>query len=153
MKVVELGEMKLVGLRVVCPGDRYVIEIPKAILVLKERLQEIKRTVSPIRLIGAFIPGDYTEEEDGYWACVEVKEYEDIPEGMTTLTVPAQQYAVIRHIGPNTGTRHTYEKLHAWMAENGLERLLRSWHLEISEQWEIADADQLELHLYDTIKT
>ncbi|TMV50088.1 GyrI-like domain-containing protein [Paenibacillus mesophilus] len=152
MKTAELGEMKLVGLRVVCPGDRYVFEIPKAIRVLKERLYEIKQTVNPIRLIGAFIPGDYTKEEDGYWACVEVNDYVDIPEGMTMLTVPAQQYAVIRHIGPNTEIRRTYDKLHAWMEENGLQRLLRSWNLEISEQWGHADADQLELHLYDTIK-
>lgn len=42
MKVVELSEKKLVGIRVVCPGDEYVNEIPKASIKLKERLNEIK---------------------------------------------------------------------------------------------------------------
>ncbi|WP_240041013.1 hypothetical protein [Paenibacillus ginsengarvi] len=30
------GEMKLVGMRVVCPGDQSAIEIPKAVRTLKE---------------------------------------------------------------------------------------------------------------------
>lgn len=66
MKVVELHEMKLVGIRVVCPGDQYVHEIPKASVELKERLQEIREVVKPVRLVGAFIVEDVSEEEDGY---------------------------------------------------------------------------------------
>ncbi|WP_449442969.1 hypothetical protein [Ureibacillus acetophenoni] len=35
------------------------------------------------------LPENQTAEEDGYWVCVEVKEYEDIPSDMVTLTVPS----------------------------------------------------------------
>jgi hypothetical protein len=38
MYVVELGEKKLIGIRVICPGDQYAVEIPKTALRLKDRL-------------------------------------------------------------------------------------------------------------------
>lgn len=152
MKVVELGEKKLVGLRVVCPGDQYVHEIPKASFKLKERLNEIRDVISPARLVGAFIVGDFSEEEDGYWVCVEVSEIGQVPEGMVSLIVPKQKYAVIRHKGPNDEIRNTYEKLHHWMDENKLERLQRSWHLEITDEWGNQELNEIETDLYDTIK-
>ncbi|MGZ9583699.1 GyrI-like domain-containing protein [Paenibacillus marinisediminis] len=152
MRIVELDEMKLVGIRVVCSGDQYVHEIPKATLTLKERLTEIQNAVIPSRLIGAFVVGDYSEEEDGYWACVEVSEISLVPEGMVSLVVPKQKYAVLTHQGPNVEIRNTYEKLHAWIEANNLERLHRAWHLEISSEWGNGETSDLEVDLYDTIK-
>jgi predicted transcriptional regulator YdeE len=152
MKIVELSEKKLVGIRVTCPGDQYVNEIPKASFKLKERLNEIKGVISPARLVGAFIAGDYSEEEDGYWVCVEVNEIRQVPEGMVSLEVPKQKYAVIKHKGPNFEIMNTYEKLHNWIEENNLERLHRSWHLEISNEWGNKELKDLEVDLYDTIK-
>ncbi|MGM1048095.1 MAG: GyrI-like domain-containing protein [Bacillota bacterium] len=152
MKVVELNEKKLVGIRVVCPSDQYVIEIPRASYELKERLNEINDVVSPARLIGAFVVGDFSEEEDGYWVCVEVNEIRKVPEGMVSLVVPKQKYAVKRHKGSNYEIRNTYEKLHKWIEENGLERLQRSWHLEISDEWGYKEMKDIEVDLYDTIQ-
>lgn len=152
MKVVELSEKKLVGIRVVCPGDQYVNEIPKASFKLKERLNEIKDVVSPARLVGAFIVGDFTAEEDGYWVCVEVNEVRQVPEGMVSLIVPKQKYAVIRHKGPNYEIRNTYEKLHQWIEENHFVRLQGAWHLEISDEWGVKETNDIEIDLYDTIK-
>jgi predicted transcriptional regulator YdeE len=152
VQVSELKEMKLVGIHIVCNGDQYAIEIPNAAVNLKERLKEIKQVVSPVRLVGAFIVGDYSDEEDGYWVCVEVNEYEDVPGGMVVLTVPSQKYAVIRHSGSHHEIRNTYEVLHRWIEENGFERILRSWHVEISMKWGNSDAKEIEVELYDTIK-
>ncbi|GAA0358445.1 GyrI-like domain-containing protein [Bacillus horti] len=152
MKVVELDEMMLVGIRVVCPGDQYVNEIPKATLRLKERLSEIENKESPARLIGAFIAGDYSDEEDGYWVCVEVNDVSQIPEGMVYIVVPKQSYAVVKHKGPNTEIRNTYERLHRWMEEQNLERFHKAWHLEIFEDWGVTDLSKIEVDLYDTIK-
>ncbi len=152
MKVVELNEKKLVGIRVLCPGDQYVTEIPNASFILKERLDEIKDTVSPARLIGAFIVEDNTDDEDGYWVCVEVNEIRQVPKGMVSLVVPKQKYAVIRHKGPNYEIRNTYEKLHKWIEENKLERLRSAWHLEISNEWGSKEINDIEIDLYDTIK-
>lgn len=152
MKVVELNDMKLVGIRVLCPGDQYVTEIPNANCVLKERLHEINEVVSPARLIGAFIVEDNIEEEDGYWVCVEVKEIKQVPNGMVSLVVPKQKYAVIRHHGSNYEIRNTYEKLHKWIEDNKLERLRSAWHLEISNEWGSTEIKDIEIDLYDTIK-
>lgn len=152
MKIIELHEMKLVGIRVVCPDDQYVHEIPKASFQLKERLKEISYVVSPVKLVGAFVVGDYSEEEDGYWVCVEVSEINEVPEGMVSLVVPEQKYAVIRHQGPNVEIRSTYEKLHQWIEENSFERLHRSWHLEIYNEWGSPDISDIDVDLYDTIK-
>lgn len=152
MRVTELQEMGLVGLRVVCDGDQYVKEIPKAANLLKSRLHEIQEVLSPVRLVGAFIAGDYSEAEDGYWVCVEVKDVVEVPEGMVSIMIPAQRYAVIRHSGPNHEIRQTYETLHKWMRENEYERKLRAWHLEITEEWEVLDASNVEVDLYDTIQ-
>lgn len=152
MKVVELSEMRLVGIRVICHGDQYVNDIPKASFKLKERLNEINDVISPVRLVGAFIAGDFSEEEDGYWVCVEVDEIRQVPEGMVSLIVPKQKYAVIRHKGPNYEIRSTYEKLHHWIKENNLERSQRAWNLEISDEWGTKEINDIEVDLYDTIK-
>ncbi len=152
VKIIELDEKKLVGIRVICPGDQYVNEIPKASYDLKQRLSEINDVVSPAKLVGAFVVGDFSEEEDGYWVCVEVKDIREVPEGMVSIVVPKQKYAVIRHKGPNYEIRNTYEKLHNWIEENRLERLQRSWHLEISNEWGLKEISDIEIDLYDTIK-
>lgn len=152
MRVTKLSEMKLVGLRVVCDGDQYVRAIPKAANLLKSRLSEIKEVLSPVRLVGVFIAGDYSEAEDGYWVCVEVKDVVEVPEGMVSVMIPEQTYAVIRHTGPNHEIRQTYETLHTWMRENEYERKLRAWHLEITEEWDVLDASNVQVDLYDTIQ-
>lgn len=38
----EVGELKLVGFRVLCPDDQYIVEIPKTSLQLNKRISEIK---------------------------------------------------------------------------------------------------------------
>lgn len=152
VKVVELSEKRLVGIRVVCSGDQYANEIPIASLKLKERLNEIHDVINPAKLVGAFIAGDFSEEEDGYWVCVEVNEIRQVPEGMVSLIVPKQKYAVMRHNGPNYEIRNTYEELHHWIKENHYERLQRAWHLEISDVWGMKDITNIETDLYDTIK-
>ncbi|MDF2652322.1 MAG: transcription activator [Paenibacillus sp.] len=146
MKIVELDSKRLIGLRVLCEGDEYVHEIPKATAALKERLAEVKGAVYPEQFIGAFVVGDCPDEEDGYWIGVEVNQDYVIPDGMVSLTIPSQKYAVITHEGPNTEIRNTYELLHQWIASMGLERNLSSWHLEISKE----GTGPIELH--DTIK-
>ncbi|WP_167859059.1 GyrI-like domain-containing protein [Paenibacillus cymbidii] len=150
--IVDLGEMKLIGIRVVCPGDQYAIEIPKATHRLEARLNEISGIVNPQCFVGAYVVEELTEADDGYWVCVEVEEFGQIPGGMVALTIPAQKYAMIRHAGPNTSIRNTYETLHRWEAEHGWERLRSAWHLEISHKRYSTDFNEIEIELYDTIR-
>jgi predicted transcriptional regulator YdeE len=146
----ERNEMKLVGFRVLCPGDQYIEEIPKAALSLSERIHEIKQVVNPLVQYGAFVVENQTAEEDGYWVGVEVTEYEDTPSDMVTLTVPPQKYAVSRHIGANYQIMDWYEELHKWIADNNYSRLKDKWHLEKFYSWK--DPENLDVALFDTIK-
>ncbi len=148
--VIELSELKLVGFRILCPGEQYVNEIPKATLQLSERISEISNVINPFQQIGAFVVEDETDKEDGYWICVEVNEYEDIPDDMITLTVPSQRYAVVRHKGPNNKIRNAYEDLHKWIEENNYLRLTNKWHLEKFNSW--TDIEEVDVELFDTIK-
>ena len=146
----ELGELKLVGYRVVCEGDQYITEIPKAANCLKERMKVIDQIIDPSVQYGAFVVDNYSDDEDGYWICVQVKEYNRIPEDMVTLTVPSQQYAVKKHIGVNTEIRDVYTSLHSWIEANGYVRQLDKWHLERYYGW--SDANHVKVDLLDTIK-
>ena len=145
----ELDELKLVGFRVLCAGEEYIVEIPKVFSRLSERIHEIKQVVNPLHLVGAFVVGDENTDKDGYWVCIEVKEYEDIPADMVTLTVPSQRYAVIRHKGENKTIRNSYEELHQWISDNNYLRLMDQWHIEKYYSWN--DVHNVDVELFDTI--
>ncbi|WP_042148262.1 GyrI-like domain-containing protein [Paucisalibacillus sp. EB02] len=145
----ELDELKLVGFRVLCPGDQYVVEIPKASSHLSERISEIKHVVNPLQQYGAFVVENETVDKDGYWVCVEVKEFEDIPPDMVTLTVPSQMYAVTRHKGENKKIMNSYDELHKWIHANNYTRLKEKWHLEKFYSWN--DVENVDVELFDTI--
>ncbi|WP_331000824.1 GyrI-like domain-containing protein [Radiobacillus kanasensis] len=147
----EMDELKLVGFRVLCPGDQYIKEIPKATWNLEERVSEIKHVIHPIRQIGAFVVDNETDEEDGYWVCVEVKEFEDVPADMVTLVIPAQRYAAFRYNGPNHKIMHeAYGELHKWMEKKNLKRLENKWHLEVFFSWK--DIENVDIELLDTVE-
>jgi predicted transcriptional regulator YdeE len=129
-----LEEIKLVGFRVLCEGEKYIEEIPKAARILKERSGEIKNVLDAEQQVGAFVVEESTPDEDGYWIGVQVNEYEDIPEGMVTLNIPSQKYGSIMHHGPNDLIRGSYEELHHWISEQGLERAIQGWNLEIYQK-------------------
>ncbi|WP_175991468.1 GyrI-like domain-containing protein [Bacillus sp. Marseille-Q1617] len=147
-----LNEIKLVGFRVLCEGEEYLEEIPKAARLLKERSYEIKNAVHPVRQVGAFVVEEMSKEEDGYWIGVQVEEYQDIPEGMVTLTVPQQTYAAIMHHGPGDQIRSSYEELHRWISEQRKERLNHGWNLEMyQEDNDPENPDDVRVELLDSI--
>lgn len=148
-EVKQLPEKKLVGFRVLCPGDQYIVEIPKASKLLSDRTGEIAKTVNPGFQYGAFVVEHRANEEDGYWVCVEVSEFEEIPEGMVGLTIPGQMYAILRHKGTNNGIRQAYTELHQWIEANGYRRLPEKWHLEGFHRW--SDPDNIDVELMDTV--
>ncbi|MEK3981538.1 GyrI-like domain-containing protein [Psychrobacillus sp. FSL K6-2836] len=147
--VTELPELKLVGFRVLCPGNQYAVEIPKASLKLSERINEIRNVVNPSQQIGAFVVENETENEDGYWISVEVTKYENIPNGMVALSVPSQRYAVVRHKGSNNEIKDAYEELHKWIEKSNYQRITNTWHLEKFNTWN--DTENVDVELFDTI--
>ena len=147
--VKELDELRLVGFRVLCSGDQYIVEIQKASSKLSKRIDEIKQVMNPREQFGASMVENETAEEDGYWVCVEVKDFEDIPSDMVTLTIPAQRYAVIAYHGPNHQIMDAYHDLHQWIGENSYVRRKNTWHIEKYHDWR--DAEDLDVELFDTI--
>ncbi|WP_339149276.1 MULTISPECIES: GyrI-like domain-containing protein [unclassified Sutcliffiella] len=149
-KVKMFHELKLVGYRVLCAGEKYADEIPQASIKLSTRLQEIKNVKNREIQYGVFIVDAKNEREEGYWLMVEVEHFEDIPEEMVTLVIPSQKYAAAKYEGPNKGIFEAYEELHNWSAEQGYKRLKEKWHVELLETWE--DPNNLVVELLDTIE-
>ncbi|WP_283153689.1 GyrI-like domain-containing protein [Guptibacillus hwajinpoensis] len=150
--VKDLAELKIVGFRVVCPGEKYIEEIPKAAKVLKERTEEIKYIINSGQQIGAFVVEESSPEEEGYWIGVQVSEYKDVPEDMTTLTIPPHRYATILHKGPNDQIRSTYSELHKWIEQKGCKRAYDSWNLELyQKENEPINSNDVRVELYDSI--
>ncbi|PPA70700.1 GyrI-like domain-containing protein [Jeotgalibacillus proteolyticus] len=149
-QVVKENELIIVGYRVLCEGDEYSLEIPKAAKSLKMNLEKISNAVSPPQQIGAFMVEENSPDEDGYWLGVRVSDSSFVPEGMETKTIPEQTYAVTLHKGSNLVIRETYEKLHRWIEDKGYIRLKNSWHLERYLNW--GDPDDLEVELLETIQ-
>ncbi|WP_070119547.1 GyrI-like domain-containing protein [Bacillus marinisedimentorum] len=154
--VKELPELKLVGFRVLCSGEQYIEEIPKASILLKKRQEEIKHIATPSIQVGAFVPGDCQADQDGYWVCMEVREFESVPEDMVTLVIPSQKYAVISYKGPNTGILDAYEVLHNRISKSGYKRLLDKWHLEkfhlTGSRRTIEEIKEVDAELLDTVE-
>lgn len=144
-----LNELMLVGFRVLCAADQYIVEIPKASLKLRERINEVKHVINPMKQMGAFIVENESDEEDGYWICMEVKHFENVPNDMVALTIPPQTYAVIRHKGRNNQIMDSYQHLHKWVEENNYVRLKSKWHLELFHSWE--NSENIDVELLDTI--
>ncbi|MEN2767904.1 GyrI-like domain-containing protein [Ornithinibacillus xuwenensis] len=146
----ELGEVKLIGFRVLCGNKDYQEEIHKAACILQERVKEIKHVMNSGRQVGAYIVEDTVPEKDGYWVCVQVSSFQQVPEDMVTLTVPPQKYVTMMHKGPNTLIGKSYEVIHNWMVIKDLKRASYSWKLELYQANEINPTD-LHVELYDSI--
>ncbi|WP_374056833.1 GyrI-like domain-containing protein [Rossellomorea sp. FM04394] len=150
IKVKKIGGLNLVGFRVVCPGDQYIIEIPKAAAKLRERVDEIQHSVDKQVQLGAFVAEDATADLDGYWVGVEVEKIEAIPLGMVSLTIPSQTYVSTFYQGTNHGIRDAYRDMHEWTELNGYARRRDLWHIERFYRFD--SGEQVEVELLDTVE-
>lgn len=65
------------------------------------------------------------------WAAVEVSDFNFIPEGMNTFTIPAGHYAVFLHRGPASAGVKTFQYIFTtWLPDSGYELDSRP-HFEI----------------------
>jgi predicted transcriptional regulator YdeE len=150
IKVKEIGGLNLVGFRVVCAGDQYTTEIPKAAAKLKERVDEIQHLVNSQVQLGAFVAEDATGDLDGYWVGMEVEKIDVIPPGMVSLTIPPQIYVSTFYQGTNHGIREAYRDMHEWAKINGYARRRDLWHVERFYRFD--NSDQVEVELLDTVE-
>ncbi|MDG5471874.1 GyrI-like domain-containing protein [Jeotgalibacillus sp. ET6] len=150
LRIVKEKEIKLIGFRVLCEGEKYPEKISKAAAELKKRANEIQNTIAGQQQIGAFVVNEQSIEEDGYWIGMRVSAFSKIPDGMITKEIPPQTYASILHRGSSQNIRKTYETAHQWIEARGLTRLTQNWHIE--KYHAVQDGGQLEVELLNTIE-
>jgi glyoxylase I family protein len=148
IRVRKLEEQRLIGIRVLCRHDEYAVMIPQAAHKLRQRLGEIPNVIQAHTMIGVYKSECRHEAEEGYWVCVQVEHFTHIPDGMETLTIPPQSYAVKWHYGERHKVRETYHKLHGLMCESDLQRAPLAWRLELQRNWGRERENEVELDLY-----
>jgi predicted transcriptional regulator YdeE len=79
-----------------------------------ERRNEIKNSKDKEVLISPYMCNGIVAT---YFACLEVSDLSDIPEGMIGFTLPSQTYAKINCTNKSIG--EAYDKIFKWMKENG----------------------------------
>jgi AraC family transcriptional regulator len=115
-------EFKVIGMKsLVKPGDQSIHKLWED---FTKRRHEIKYPITPEVTLGMceYMP-DITEESDfTYITCVEVKDFDDIPKGMTIKTIPYAKYAVFTHKGCLASLKNTYEYIYGtWLPDAGYE--------------------------------
>ncbi|MEN6521378.1 MAG: GyrI-like domain-containing protein [Armatimonadota bacterium] len=126
-KIVTRGEIKLIGNKYI--GANLNGEIPalwdKQFL---PRMSEIKNVVNGNASYGlceCMCKGECKcgqGAEFYYIAAMEVSSFDEVPDGMSTKTVPAAKYAVFTHKGPVSKLHDTFQKIYTeWIPASGLE--------------------------------
>ncbi|MFD2615337.1 GyrI-like domain-containing protein [Paenibacillus gansuensis] len=83
---------------------------------VQRRLLEIKHVTDPHTLLGL----SYHTDKDRFthYAVVEVEQAEQVPESMTSVTVPEREYLTYSH-PKGDSVQQSYGNLFAWMERNG----------------------------------
>jgi AraC family transcriptional regulator len=107
-KIVELKEMKLIGISMVMS----LLDNKTSLLwkTLMPKRHEIKNNLNQDLISLQVYDANYfsnfnPKNEFVKWACVEVESYENIPDGMQTLTLNSGTYAVFNYKGLSTDKR------------------------------------------------
>ena len=67
----------------------------------------------------SFFSTFYPSKEFNKWACIEVKDYNNVPTEMQTLTIPESLYAVFLHKGPSSDGPLTYNYIFGtWLPDS-----------------------------------
>lgn len=79
------------------------------------------------------------------WAAVEVSTFEEIPQGMETLTIPTGLYAVFVHKGPQSEGHKTYHSIFVeWLPNSGYTVDERPHFAVMGDQYKKEDPDSEE---------
>lgn len=118
-RIVHRGESLVVGIEYVGKSDGD--EIPRIWNHLISGLSRISNRINPS--IYYCVSRYFRDSDDrSHLACVEVSSLDNVPEGMSGLTVPAGRYAVFTHKGELTELHATYRSIYeTWLPKAGLE--------------------------------
>jgi predicted transcriptional regulator YdeE len=114
--ILELDERKLVGISYTGPYSAYPQEAIQVQLRFEKRLEELAINRENYTLWSPFFGNRFLAT---YFACVEQKDKELVPEGMVSFILPASRYARIRCNNQTVGEAH--QQLHQWIQEHELQ--------------------------------
>jgi predicted transcriptional regulator YdeE len=156
VSVVSLGEIRLVGLKVVGRRSELSHRVPMAWLELVSRLESIPHVVDRDVFHGAFLEGDHLgASADGvytYWACTEVRGAETPPDGLLSLVLPARTYATAHVQGTAAAIDATYVALAQWLEAQGRRTDADAYGLERYDQRKQRVTPPYERFDYDILK-
>ncbi len=112
--IVEFPETKTVGMSTLISSDFNIMGMLWSRFMAREA--ELSNVIK--EEVGLGITYDMEDFGEGkylfaHMAAMMVSDYENIPEGMTTKTIPAGKYAKFTHIGPLSTLHTTYMKIYS----------------------------------------
>ncbi|WNG51610.1 GyrI-like domain-containing protein [Archangium minus] len=135
VREVSRGDIKLVGIKVVGRTQELSQRVPPAWLELTRKMEAIRHKVDPGLFYGVTPESDHLNDGQGgvysYWVATEVSAFEEVPEGMTTLSVPAQRYAVATCKGGPEQIEAAYIGLAQWVAAAGRQARADAYGFEL----------------------
>lgn len=120
----------------------------KVQLAFVERRHEIKNSKDEEVLISPYMCNGIVAT---YFACVEVSDLSDIPEGMIGITLPSQTYAKINCTNKSIG--EAYDKIFAWMSENGYVQKFLESTMPIEIFYLENDVEEMDVEILIPIRT
>ncbi|MCF7910968.1 MAG: AraC family transcriptional regulator [Candidatus Cloacimonetes bacterium] len=154
VKIVEKEAFKVIGLKVVTTQKKNTI--PQLWDKFNARWQDVKNIAQEGVCVGicpSVDDKDFDENtEFAYIAGMIVKNFTEVPEGMETLEIPAQKYAVATHKGPLDKLHDTYHYLYAeWLKDSDYE-FCPSAEIEWYDDRFIFNSPESEFDIYIPVK-
>ncbi|MCD4785990.1 MAG: GyrI-like domain-containing protein [Candidatus Eremiobacteraeota bacterium] len=125
------------------------------------RFHEIKNKVNPDVAYGICESGDVDvtienmskDTEFNEVVCFEVSNFDDVPDGMVTRTIPAHKYAMFTHKGELSNLSHTYDYIFGeWLTKSGYD-IADNFDFELyDERFNLKDQKNSEIDVYLPIK-
>lgn len=124
-RIIQKESFKVVGisLETLLKDEREQRNIPKLHQEFQKRITEINHRTNADHM-GIFVdPPNYDYRTDKFkWiAGVEVSSFSEIPEGMESITIPANTYACTTYRGTMDQAYLTYDFLYKWVEESEYE--------------------------------
>lgn len=120
--IVTVPEKKLVGIYVTMSHtNNRTSELWRSFMPLKPQIKNqwssdmISLHIYPENFFSSFDP----DQEFSRWACTEVTNLNQVPEGLDTLIVPSGQYAVFFYKGSSSDTRIFQHIFSEWLPNSG----------------------------------
>lgn len=119
-KLLKISEKNLIGKK----SNMHHGEYGNIVALWKSFMPNRKDVINVMNenFIAMQVYSDFNTMEKSFdiWACVEVSSFENIPEGMNSITLPKGEYAVFLHKGMNAA--ETYQKIMTeWLPNSGYE--------------------------------